>query len=45
MVMAADRVAVLGVRMPGESPTSVDVAVALAEEDDEGGNEGQFANV
>lgn len=43
--MAADGVAVNGVRMPGKAPTSVHVAVALANPDHEGGEQRQLADV
>jgi hypothetical protein len=45
MVVAADRVAVFRVWVPGEPPTSVDVAVALADPDDEGCEQRQLADV
>jgi hypothetical protein len=45
VVVTANWVAMLGVRVPCEPPTSVDVTVALAEKDGEGGEERQFADV
>ena len=45
VVVTADWVAVFWVGVPGEPPTSVDVAVALADEDGEGSEERQFADV
>jgi hypothetical protein len=46
VVVTADWVvAVFWVGVPGEPPASVDVAVALADEDGEGGDERQLADV
>jgi hypothetical protein len=45
MMVTANWVAVFRVWVPGEPPTSVDAAVALADPDDEGSEERQFADV
>jgi hypothetical protein len=45
VVVTADRVAVVRVRVPGEPPTSVDMAVALADPEGERGQDRQLADV
>lgn len=45
VVITADGVAVHWLGVPGELPTSAYVAVALADADDNGGDEGQLADV
>ena len=43
--MTADRVTVIGMRMPGKAPASVHMTVALADPDREGGQQRQLADV
>jgi len=45
MVVAADRMAMFGVRVPGEPPAAVNMAVVLAEPDHEGGEQRQLSDV